>query len=502
MTGKQVRWALAGIIAAGAIVRVLAARLGPALYPDACFQYLEPAWLRLTGLGVKTWEWNDGLRSWVLPGFHGAWLALGSALGLSGSSMGELVRAGWGLCSLLLVWAAWRAGNACARQLRPRVPCCACGRPRFAEAVPVRFVGDQPPGGWQGGLAAAALVAGFPLLGIYSVEPLSELPSMIALLVAFALTAELVELPGRECAARAALLGALLSLAVGLRVVNAVFVLLPLAWLCAKRRWSDLSLVAAGALLPALLFGLVDRLTWGDYFHSFIAHFKFNLVEGRAAQFGTAPASWYLTTLGSRLPVGLALLALPALWGLRGTWPFLLPALGYVACISTQPHKEERFVLVFWPLVLIAAGAVAGRWAFAPASPGPPASRLARARGRARQVGLALAFLVVVLDSARNLGGIDYTIPHARLDGQAWVARRPGATGLLIDWQYGSGGYLWLGRGIPQLEYGEALASNPLFTHVLAEKGSGIAHAARKHGFELMLERGGIVILERPGSAP
>jgi len=500
MSANRVRVALAAIFAVGALARVLAARFGPALYPDACFQYLEPAWLHLTGLGVKTWEWNDGLRSWVLPGFHGAWLALGMRLGLSGSTLGEMIRLGWGVISLLLVWAAWRAGASCARQLRPRTPCCSCGRLRFAHPASMRFIGEAPPDGWQGGLAAAALVAVFPLIAIYSVEPLSELPSMIALVVAFALTAELCELPARQGAGHAALIGALLSLAVCLRVVNAILVLVPLLWLGSRKRWWDLGLVASAAVLPVLLFGLVDRLTWGDYFHSFIAHLRFNLVEGRAAEFGKAPMTWYLTTLSGRLPWGLALVALPALWGLRATWPFVLSAVGFVACISTLAHKEERFAILFWPLLLIAAGAAIGHFMLS----GAPRDKVPAPRGagrlallRTRQVVVVLGFLVVTLDSGRRLHGIDYTIQHARLDGQAWVARQPKATGLLIDWHYGSGGYLWLGRSFPQMEYQVALLANPIFSHVMAEKGSNVEAAALREGFAPKFDRGGILVLER-----
>jgi hypothetical protein len=447
---------------------------------------------------VKPWEWNDGLRSWVLPGFHGAWLALGMRLGLAGSTMGEMIRTSWGLCSLLLVWAAWRAGASLARRLRPRVPCCSCGRLRFAQPASMGFVGDAPPDGWQGGLVAAALVAAFPLLAIYSVAPLSELPSMIALIVAFALTAELCEMDAKKGAGHAALVGALLSLAICLRVVNAALVLVPLVWLAARKRWWDLGLLAFAALLPVLIFGVVDRMTWGDYFHSFIAHLRFNLVEGRAAEFGKEPVTWYLTTFGGRLPWGLALLVLPALWGLRATWPFMLSAAGFVACISTQAHKEERFAILLWPLLLIASGAVIGHSLLPSArAASTPSNSWRRALRWGKLAAAALILLVVTVDSSHRLRGLEFTIQHARLDGQAWVARQPKATGLLIDWHYGSGGYLWLGRSFPQMEYAVALLGNPMFSHVMAEKGSSVEAEARREGFAPKFERGGILVLER-----
>jgi hypothetical protein len=103
----------------------------------------------------------------------------------------------------------------------------------------------------------------------------------------------------------------------------------------------------------------------------------------------------------------------------------------------------------------------------------------------------------VVFDSSGRLHGIDYTIPHARLDAQTWVARQPGATGLLVDWQYGSGGYLWLGRTIPQVEYRVELLSNPLFSHLLADKGSRAETEARRQGFAPGFDRDGVMVLKR-----
>ena len=37
-------------------------------WPDEIFQTLEPAHRLAYGNGIITWEWRDGVRSWVLPG--------------------------------------------------------------------------------------------------------------------------------------------------------------------------------------------------------------------------------------------------------------------------------------------------------------------------------------------------------------------------------------------------------------------------------------------------
>ena len=73
---------LAAIFGIGLLLRLLALVYEPPHHPDEFFQYLEPAWGRLTGASVETWEWRDGVRSWVLPGYHGAWMALLLRLGV------------------------------------------------------------------------------------------------------------------------------------------------------------------------------------------------------------------------------------------------------------------------------------------------------------------------------------------------------------------------------------------------------------------------------------
>jgi hypothetical protein len=360
------------------------------------------------------------------------------------------------------------------------------------------WVGEAPPAGWQGGLVAAFLMATFPLLAVYSVAPLTELPSMIALVVALALVAEQTELDRSEGKGRAVIIGLLLSLAVCLRIVNGALVLLPVIWLAARRRWRDLALAAAAGLAPVALFGIVDRLTWGRFFGSFIAYVKFNIIDGRATHYGSEPAAWYLTDIGGRLPIGLAILVLSALWGLRATWPFLVSAAGLLGYVSTQAHKEERFVLLFWPLLLIAAGTVLGHWLFSRESPGAaPQGRWRPGLARAKQLAIVAGLLIVVVDGSRHLQHFDYDISHARLDGQAWVARQKTATGLLLDWHFYSGGYLWFGRDLPQVKYEPALLSNRLFSHVLAAKGSPTEAEARRAGFVPKFDRQDILVLER-----
>jgi len=150
MKRRTVYLILGAIFVVGSILRAIAVGIEPPHHPDEYFQYLEPAWLRLTGSGVETWEWRDGVRSWFLPGYHGAWMAILMRLGVrNGRTSITILHAHWALVSLVLVWAGWRGGALLARW-------------HERKAVPIPVDESSPPAGWQGGLVGAGLSASFP----------------------------------------------------------------------------------------------------------------------------------------------------------------------------------------------------------------------------------------------------------------------------------------------------------------------------------------------------
>ena len=485
MKPRSVRNLFALACALGVATRALAWRYGPALYPDAQFQYVEPAWRRVSGVGMQTWEWRDGLRSWVLPGYHGAFMALLNACGVRGPWIGRFINVHWALVSLLMVWAAFHAGASIGTRL-----------------APPPGPGRAPYDGAAGGLLAAFLVATFPLLGVYSLEPLSELPSMIAFVVAMALVARVVDAPPRSGWRTALLAGALLSFSGCVRDANAPLVIVPLVWLVARRRYRALLPVAIGAVGPVLLFGIVDACTWGGFLSSTVHHLRFNVLEHGAEGFGREPMSGYFERMAKRWPVGAVLVLLPILFGIRATWPFLGSAAALFALATSQPHKEERFLILAYPLLLIAAGGVAGRWLPAlglavgdGARPGP--SRLRAVLYGLRRAMVALGALAIVADGARRLQTFDYELPRSRFAAQAWVGAQPDVTGLLVDWPYYTGGYLWFGRSLPELKYERELLANRLFTHVLTRKDDGAVSSIVAAGFGIVYDRDGIVVLRR-----
>ena len=408
------------------------------------------------------------------------------ALGVhDGPTLVTLVRLHWALASLVLVWAGWRGGALVARGLAPPSPSTTQRSPEAA------------PAGWEGGLAGAALCALFPLLVRFSTHTLSELASTLCLVAALVVIGELREGEARDHRAKAVAAGLLLGAGIGLRIQYAPVAVIAGLWLLSGRRAWQCGRVAFTAALALLVFGVVDRLTWNDYFASYVAYVKFNLVDGGAAGFGTRPASWYLDQFVHRLPYGLILIGGASLAAFRASWPFVMSAVAVAVLHSLEPHKEERFVMVCWPLLLVAAGGALGGL-LARARAWRPTNR--GGSNRARRVSGALVLVAVagvLLDGGLHCRGNDFVLPRARFAAQAWVGRQPDATGLLYDEPLFVGGNVWLGRRLPQLAFRPALLGDTLFSHVLVLRGSDAERAAKGAGFRVVFHVEDVVVLRR-----
>jgi GPI mannosyltransferase 3 len=458
----------------GGFLRVLAVFFDRPLHPDEFFQYLEPAYTHLTGVGLEAWEFRDGLRSWVLPFYHGAWLAALMAVGVSkGTLLLRVIQVQSALVNASLVWIAYRAGASVTRKLTG-----ASAREAWA--------------GFSGGAFAAFLCATFPLLVFYAGHTLSEQPSLLLLCLGLVELCELSEedrAPTRRTQKKAALAGLFLSCAACLRIANGPLVLIAPVWLLLTRRNREFVVLAVSALLPALVFGLVDLLTWGAFAHSYVAYVKFNFIDGKASNFGTAPALFYLESLWQRAPFTAPLLLVVACFGVRRSYMFMLPLLLGLLYLSAQPHKEERFVLFVWPLLFITAGAVLGA---------------ARARLLGGQIlrpwyYRALPFvlaLAIPIDGALHAADRSW-LTIGRFRAESAVAEDPTLTGMMIDAPIFAGGALWLGVRAPHFDFAKGVLPNPLITHVVVEVDSKQRDQAEAAGFKPIRYLNDLVILRR-----
>jgi hypothetical protein len=203
-------------------------------------------------------------------------------------------------------------------------------------------------------LAAAAGAAFFALAApciYFGHRAMSESVAALCATLGFALA-----LP-REAAPRRVGAGALLlGLSVIFRLQMGMLCAALALVLVARRAWPSLRAALLGLGVAALALGLLDRLTWGGWFHSALVYLRFNIIEGGAAQWGTSDAAYYARTLWLAAPAPALLLALLAL---RGAWraPGLFSsALLFVLAHVATPHKELRFLLPALPLLAALAG--------------------------------------------------------------------------------------------------------------------------------------------------
>jgi GPI mannosyltransferase 3 len=303
---------------AGGLARLWLALGDHGLYwPDEVHQTLEPAHRLAFGYGLVAWEYRQGARNWTLAGLLSGLMSLSAWLGLD-HPRGYLlvVRLAFVAVALATALASYRL-------------CRTLGGSRLAAACAAAFWACAAPAAYFGHRA------------------LSETAAALLVVLGFA-QALRAHAGWRPLALGASLLG----LATLIRLQVGVFGLaLPLLLLARGRRRAAST---AGLTLAAwaAVYGLIDRLTWGAWFHSAREYLRFNLTEGRSVQWGAEPADYYVRVLVTSLGPGLMLL-LSALVGLafrRAPGP-LVTAVAFVALHAAIPHKELRFVIPALPLL-------------------------------------------------------------------------------------------------------------------------------------------------------
>jgi hypothetical protein len=227
------------------------------IHPDEIFQTLEPAHRLAFGYGVITWEWREGVRSWVFPAFLAAvmrateWMGSGSSGYLGGIAIVL------SLISLITVWFGFAWGRRAGGKEAAIIAAGAC-------AIWWELIYDAPK-------ALTEVVAGHLLLpGLYLGVYGDRLPERKRLFLA----------------------GLFCGLAVSLRVQLAPAVAFAALYFCYPKWRERMFPVFSGLLLPVVAFGLVDAITWSYPFQSSFLYYWVNVVEGRSVSIGGAEP-WY-----------------------------------------------------------------------------------------------------------------------------------------------------------------------------------------------------------------
>ncbi|WP_016950624.1 hypothetical protein [Anabaena sp. PCC 7108] len=309
------------------IIIALMLRVGMAVkfpnifWADEIFQSLEPAHRLAFGHGIVTWEFRDGIRSWVLPGILAGVMSLTSWMGEGSTGYLIGVNIFLSLLSLSNILVAYLWG----KKIGGTITAFICA---FICTIWFEFIYFSPK-------AFTEVVAThFLLPGVY-------------------LGVEKNSFSSRN---RLCLSGCLLGISLALRIHFIPAILFTVVYICRKdwrNKWLPMML---GMIAPILIFGTVDGFTWSYPFQSFWLNIWVNLVEGRSKLYGVSP--WYeyfifLFKSWSWLSLPIIILALI---GSRR-----LPLLAWSALIiilshSLLAHKEYRFIYPALPMVMILAG--------------------------------------------------------------------------------------------------------------------------------------------------
>ncbi|MDE1884164.1 MAG: mannosyltransferase [Rhodospirillales bacterium] len=312
----------------------LAFRLPVALFdnnfvaPDEIMQYLGQAHRLVYHSGPIPWEFQVGLRSWLIPGFLAGPVWLAKALGSSPHAGIVLVKALLCFCSLSIVWSGFQWG----------------------------WIYH----GLRGACIAGGLVAVWPDLWLMAPHALEEALSAYTLVPAAYFASQ-----ARQGGATRHVLAAgfLLGLTFVLREQLAPAIAIIGIYLC----WRDMRFWLLGvgmACVPVLLAGGLDWLTWGQPFRSFWLNVYLNAVVGiSAGTFGAVPATFYPLML---LADGLWSMAAVFVFTLRSTRALrfvVIAALVTIAEHSLIPHKEFRFIFPAIALIVPLVGlGLAASW--------------------------------------------------------------------------------------------------------------------------------------------
>lgn len=436
MTRRGPDGTLLAILAFALAVRVAALLAFPSLHhPDEAFQLYEQGHRLVFGYGIKPWEFEDGLRSPVVPHALAALFALAEPVLDGPAGYIRFAQTILALLSLIPIAAIYAMG----RRISP------------THAI----------------LAGLVAATWFELV-YFSFRPLTEALAADAVLTALALGSR----PFSEISkGRLVAVGVCLAFAAMLRIHLAPGLLFVALWLGrgeVRARWVPLLLGAAPVLL---VFGLADWAAWGAPFRSVVNAVWVNAGENKASHYGVDPLGWYLVSLLKTWNLAFPALAILIALRLRTSMMWIGFAVLVIASHSLIPHKEYRFTFpAVASLVIVAALGCADlveRWRAKPdpTSAGAPTAAVATAW-------IAASALLAVLPTFSG----NWTLSRDAIRASYWLSHQPSLCGLALydaHW-FDTGGYAFLHRQVPiyplRLEPDRASRSTDAFNFVLGRR--------------------------------
>ena len=286
------------------------------LHYDEVMQYLEQAHRLVFGYGIVPWEYREGTRPWLVPGFISGILY---SLKVLGGDSPEIY-----IVAVKIVF--------CAVSLLIPAGMYLFGRVHLGERC-----------------ARIALILGcfWYELVVFAHKPMTTFVATALIFLALAIAVQYSKSVGAFLAA----LAFTLAIAVRIQLAPVVVLMMTATYMDYPARQKILFVV--GVILIVVSVGFLDQLNWGGWWHTYVRNIDLNLFKDVASGFGSEPWYQYAVWL---------LLASGALFYLAFGWAavhikkcgFLLVCLLLIVVLhSLIGHKEYRFIFLAIPLWLM-----------------------------------------------------------------------------------------------------------------------------------------------------
>lgn len=324
---------LGEVIALGAVLLLaLALRLWVSVdteylvHPDETYDFLEQGFRLAFGYGVKTWTYEDGVRSYVFPAVLAAVMRLSAVFAEAPSVYLAAVASLMGLLSLSIVVSA--------------------------------FFWGRHVGGLAGALITGVLAAIWFELIYFGPRTLSEVLSTDALVPGVFFVERWRSGHSRHWLNVG---GALLGCAFLFRMQVAPALAIVGGWVLWQHGWRVLMHVILAALVPTIAGGILDWATYSYPFESTIQYFLANTMGGVSAYYGHRPFYYLIDIEVHYLRGAIALVGLGCLIGALEFPLLILIAASIVIAHSFVGWKEYRFIYPALPFVVILLGVATSR---------------------------------------------------------------------------------------------------------------------------------------------
>ncbi len=315
------------------LIRFLLAYFMPmSMHPDQIFQTLEPAHYLAFGRGFLAWEWHDGIRSWVYPGFLAGIMKLCSYINPNPKLYIYATNIIMILFSLLPIYITYKLTYKSHKFL---------------------------PNKKELSLLAALLPAFWYALILYAPLTLNgTLPAYLFALNCY-LIIKYIDINNnitKENSYSLILIGLIFGLVAILRFHLLPEIAFSLIYCSRKNFIYRAKFLSIGFLLTFIPLGFLDWLTWGYPFHSIIYNFYMNIFKGVAKNFGTKPFYYYLGKNIQHWNVLFIPFCYFAYLGFKKYPIFIWVALINLLSFSLIAHKEFRFIFLFIICFFISSG--------------------------------------------------------------------------------------------------------------------------------------------------